>query len=441
MADQIYNASCGFFNAVNDDRKYTAEQMNLLYDRVIADGVFATPQGTPSNDLQVFAGTGMNVSVTKGAGIFAHKWFRLMSNILFTVPGNTSGNSRIDSVIVQIDTRNSGRCGNVVYRQGEPSATPTAPAINLVVGVTEYRVANIAVASMATAITQADITDLRGSESCLWVTSLLQQVDTSTLWAQYQAAYAEQFEKYHEDYEEYKDLQHQAWEEFLSTLTDELTVSTNVATYTSTYTAMSTVQNIPINIASYNHQVDVLQVFINGLYASSDKYTLNVNHTSIDLTTPIAAGNSVYFVVFKSLIGAGNESAITLMEELDAKFDSYFGDSGWSNISLDGTVEADEDNPPMERHTGEQVFLRGALSGVTGTGDIGFIALKDSPESEHSFVTVATDGTSITATMQITITPRAGQKALMSVTAISGTLSATDKISICTNYITDYRWD
>ena len=437
MADQVYNASCGFFDAVNGDRKYTAEQINLLYDRVIADGVFATPQGTPSNDLQVFAGSGMTVSVTKGAGIFASKWFRLLNNILFTVPSNTSANSRIDSVIVQVDTRNSGRSGNVVYRTGEPSAAPISPSINLVTGVIEYRVANIAVKNGASSISQSDITDLRGSESCLWVTSLLQQVDTSTLWAQYQAAYAEQFAKYNEDYEDYKDLQHQAWEEFLSTLTDELTVSTNVATYTSSYTAISTVQNVPINIASYNHQTDVLQVFINGLYAASDKYTLNVNHTSIDLTTPIAAGNSVYFVVFKSLIGAGNESVITLLESLDQKINNHFGDSNWIDIAMSGDAVADENNPPMYRHLGKQVFLRGAISGLAGEGDFATIPLKESPESEQTFVAVATDGTDVTATVLMTITPVSDRDAIMSVSAVSGTLSSTDTISICTNYLAD----
>ena len=67
MADQNFNVKSGFFNSINSDRLYNAEDMNRPYKRIIADGVFATQSGNPSSDLQaVSAGSGMNIIVKAG---------------------------------------------------------------------------------------------------------------------------------------------------------------------------------------------------------------------------------------------------------------------------------------------------------------------------------------------------------------------------------------
>ena len=42
---------CGFFNSINGDRKYNAEEMNNPYHRIVSNGVFAKPDETPSIDL------------------------------------------------------------------------------------------------------------------------------------------------------------------------------------------------------------------------------------------------------------------------------------------------------------------------------------------------------------------------------------------------------
>ena len=108
MADQNFSVKCGFFDAVNGDRTYSAEDMNKPYSRVIADGVFATPAGQPSTDLQVVAsGSGMNITVQAGQAIVAAKWFENSTPVIITVPANTALYNRIDSVIAQVDKRAS----------------------------------------------------------------------------------------------------------------------------------------------------------------------------------------------------------------------------------------------------------------------------------------------------------------------------------------------
>ena len=151
MADQIFNVNCGFFDSVNRDRLYTADEMNRPYKRVITNGVFATPQGTPSTDLQVLsAGSGMGIIVKKGDGLFGDKWFENPADIALNVPANTNILPRRDSVIVQVDKRTAGRVGNIVYREGTPSSNPLPPSIGTVTNVIEYRLANIYVAAGGT---------------------------------------------------------------------------------------------------------------------------------------------------------------------------------------------------------------------------------------------------------------------------------------------------
>ena len=436
MADQIFNVKCGFFDAINNDRTYTADQMNLPYKRIVADGVFATPQGEASTDLQVeSASNGMNIIVNAGNGIFGSKWFENPAAINITVPDNTALTPRVDSVIVQVDNRSSGRAGNIVYRTGTPSSSAPAPSINTVANVIEYRIANIYVAPSATNINNDAITDLRGSSSCPWVTSLIQQVDTSTLWQQFQAAYLAQYNAYTADYEEYVSEQRTAWEEFLQTLTSELEVTTNVVMYENSYTAVGSVTNVPIGIASFDPDHDILQVFINGLLAiKGDEYTLNSNGTSIDLENAIAAGNDVYFVVFKSLISGDIQSAVSMMQSLDAKIDGFMADSGWINFTLEsGATAYDSTTTPAVRCIGNRVYLRGAFKGVTATGKtICTLPLNYRPAMDHYYLTAAISGSSVQDTVMMKISASTGSIILYS---ISGTLSSSAMISIATSFL------
>lgn len=436
MADQIFAANCGFFDAVNYDRTYSANDMNKPYSRIIANGVFATPQGTPSSDLQVLsAGNGMNITISAGQGIFASKWFENQAAIVVTVPNNNSLYPRVDSVIVQVDERTSGRVGNIVYRTGTPSSSAPAPAINTVANVTEYRIANIYVAGGANAINNDAITDLRGSGSCPWVTSLIQQVDTSTLWNQFQAAYTNQYEQYTQDYQTYVAEQRQAWEDFLSTLTQELTVTTNVLLFTSVYNATGSATVIPINIPAYNPDTDILQVFINGLLAvKGTEYTVNSDNQNITLTTAISAGNDVNFVVFKSVIGADIESAVSMIQRLDDRIANFMADSGWITFTLESGAQAyDSNNKPAVRCIGNRVFIRGAIKNLTSTSTICTLPVSYRPAQDHVFTTSAFNSSG-TTNDYITITISASNGTIK-ISSKSGAITGTDKISIATSFL------
>lgn len=177
MADQIIAVSSGFYDSIGSDRTYTAEDMNKPYSRILSDGVFADINGGANEDLKVIVASGMTILVQAGKAMCGQKWFENLSSITIVVPGNTDLYDRIDSVIMQVDTRITGRTGNIVYRTGTPAASPEPPAVNTISGVTEYRLANIAVASGASTISGNDIDDRRGTADCPWVASRIQPMD------------------------------------------------------------------------------------------------------------------------------------------------------------------------------------------------------------------------------------------------------------------------
>lgn len=331
MADQTFAVNCGFFDAINSDRVYSADEMNRPYKRVISNGVFATPNGTPSTDLQVVASSGMSIICKKGEGLFGDKWFENPSGIAITVPSNTGTVPRIDSVLVQVDTRTSGRVGNIVHRTGTPASTPVPPAINQVEGVIEYRLASIRVNAGVSAITQSMITDRRGSSDCPWVTSLIYQVDTSTLYDQWAAAYAEYFKE-----------EKAIWDAWYAQLTEDLDVSMTLDRHTNTVTTTAqTTGTIPIGLA-YNHNTDILEVYINGLRAIEGTHYIVVNDdTAIMVENQLDIGQTVTFVVMRSVISGSATNITVLLQELESQI---AGIAGGTPTVVDAKADMTEHN-------------------------------------------------------------------------------------------------
>ena len=202
--DVRYKVDAGFFDAIDEDRTYSAEDMNRPYRKLISNGVFATPAGTPSDFLQVFtANNGMNVIVSAGCALIGDKWFENPSDLMITISQNSEILPRIDSIVAQVDKTQAGRMGSIVYRQGQASSNPIHPNINTEEDIPEFRLADIRISPSCVEITQNLITDCRGSDECPWITSLIYQVDTSTLYAQWQAAYKKYYEDQEAEHDEY----------------------------------------------------------------------------------------------------------------------------------------------------------------------------------------------------------------------------------------------
>lgn len=428
MAEQTFNVNCGFFNSKNKDRTYSSEDMNRPYRRLVSNGIFANQDGTPSTDLQVkTANNGLNIIVKKGEAILADKWFESPSDLIITVTNNTGIVPRIDSIIAQVDNRNisDGRYGRIVYREGTPSSNPSVPPINQISGIKEFRLANIYVAGGTNFIGNDVITDLRGSVNCPWITALIQQPDTSTIYDHWNAAY-----------QKYYDEETEAFAAFMESLTSQLTVNTNLAKYESHFvTSSDETTSIPINIANYNKSKDILIVRVNRLFASENTdYTITTDGKNITLTKPILANQTIDFLVLQSVVVGDTATVLQQLQALSEELAVIKNDTNWINFTLEnGSTSFDTTTIPSCRKYGKQVFIRGAIKGLnTLNAAICTLPISMRPTQSHIYTTTAiiNGSTSIQVVLEISSTD-----GTIKIIAKSGNIDINALLSIATTFI------
>ena len=351
--------SSGFFNSVSGDRKYNAEQMSMYFDKLITSGVFPNP----STNLQVLATTGMTINVLPGRGMINCRWVNNDANFALTVDGSDAVLNRIDSVIMKLDLSDSVRYLTIEIKKGTLATSPVAPTMERSTYIQEYCLANIYVAALADEITQADITDMRASASCGWVTSLIEQVDTSELFVQWQDAY----KRYYEE-------STAAFLEWFNGVKETLSTAAVIKNVTNTYvTTTQDESEITIGIDGYNSDVDVLTVYINGLkLIQGVDYTIGLYGTTIVLTKSVDLGTVIEFEVFKSTDGEDAWSAIDIAEASQPKIykDVTVATSDWTQGET--YYEATIANDTIDEDTFVQVnFTVTSLSVATDAGVLG----------------------------------------------------------------------
>lgn len=287
----------GFFNSLNGDRLYNADQMSEYFEGLITNGVYESV----GNALQVLAGTGMQVTVGSGRAIINCKWLRLDSAQTLEINTAHVTLHRYTAVCAHLDIAN--RRMDLVTVDGENASTPTKPIPANTTTDVYLVLAYVYVGAGVTAITQGNITDTRAdTDVCGWVTGMIEQVDTSKLFLQWQNAY----EQYYADMLDWQATTKQRFDAWFSALTEQLNVNTYIEDYSKIVTLAGTQQVISIDMAGYTYASDdVIQVFINGLLANSGAdYTLDTS-SATPTVTPIAtaSGTEVQIIVYKSKIG------------------------------------------------------------------------------------------------------------------------------------------
>ena len=87
----------GFFNSIDGDRKYDADDISNYFLKLISNGVFATP----ANSMQIQAAGGMKVKVTPGWAFINCKWLRLDNDYYITLDKADVKYSTMHSVRLQ----------------------------------------------------------------------------------------------------------------------------------------------------------------------------------------------------------------------------------------------------------------------------------------------------------------------------------------------------
>lgn len=176
----------GFFNSMNGDRLYNADQMSSIFEGLITDGVYESV----GNKLAVQPNSGLTVQIATGRGWFGKRWVNNDSVYKLTLNSSDVTLNRYVAVVIKVDSTDSVRDVVPYLKYGEFASKPVKPAMTRTETIKEYCLAYVYQKAGSTVIGAADISDTRADESlCGWVTGLITQLGTATLFAQYEAIF------------------------------------------------------------------------------------------------------------------------------------------------------------------------------------------------------------------------------------------------------------
>lgn len=175
----------GFYNSLNGDRKYNAEDVSHIFNGIITDGVFSTI----GDALMTVAGTGMQVVVKTGKCWFNGTWTMNDSLLPLDIEAADVSLTRIDAVVVEVDTSVATRANSIKIVKGTASANPTNPTMKSEEFVHQYPIAYITVSAGVTSITADKISVNVGKDKCPFITSVLQQTDISDLFTKWETEF------------------------------------------------------------------------------------------------------------------------------------------------------------------------------------------------------------------------------------------------------------
>lgn len=183
----------GFFNAqlVDDkpDRVYEASDFAAYYASLISNGVFANP----ANQLQVTADQdGKSVTIHAGKAFVNGYWYNLSEDIQMSLPSSTAPSMFYDAIVIELNL--ASRQVICKYLSEISTSTPTVENLTRNSNVYQLCLAYIRRTS-STIISQNSITDTRPyNDFCGWVTGIIDQINTTGLFIQYDEAFSEWFD-------------------------------------------------------------------------------------------------------------------------------------------------------------------------------------------------------------------------------------------------------
>lgn len=173
------------------DRTYSSADLASYFASFIGNGVYANP----ANQLKVSPANGkMAVNVAIGKAWINGYFYELSDSAKeLAIATGDANNPRIDKVVCSLNLSN--RLIELKVIQGAASANPQPPAHSREDEVFDLVLAEVAVAAGAVELSDEDITDKRPDNTvCGFVTGVVEQIDTTGLFSQYDAEFNTWFE-------------------------------------------------------------------------------------------------------------------------------------------------------------------------------------------------------------------------------------------------------
>lgn len=295
----------GFFNSVNGDRRYNANQIGSYFKGLVSNGVFQNV----GKAFIVKAGSGMTINVGSGKAYINEKWIENDNTANYNIDTSDSAYDRIDVVVIRLN--NTSRTIEIKILKGSATTSPKAQEITRNSSIYDLKLAEIRVKANATSITTANITDYRANSNvCGFVTGLIKQVDTTELFLQMQ--------------EDYKAVR--------NSIAKDLNVNTQVLTSMETRIANGTFVDFYVgeNYSSGDSLI-VMNEKTSHIYSTSE-YTIkqNGNNYYLNFKEQPANGSKINIILVKSYVGGTGQVPFYTKSMLNAKFsfsNSYLFDA------------------------------------------------------------------------------------------------------------------
>lgn len=167
----------GFFNSVNGDRTYNADDINNFFSGILTAGVYEAI----GNKLAVQPNGGMAIQIATGRGYFANHWVNNNDTYILTLEASDVTLNRYCAICVRVDENDGVRSAIPFLKYSDFATAPVKPTMTRSEKINEYCLAYVYIKAGATVITTSDITDTRNdSNLCGYVATTVEQVSTAT---------------------------------------------------------------------------------------------------------------------------------------------------------------------------------------------------------------------------------------------------------------------
>lgn len=183
------SVTSGFFNSVNGDRRYNADQFSAIFDGIIRDGVFATV----GHAFGVSSAAGNKVTVNTGRAWFDRIWIHNDSVLVLEMTEPSAVYDRYDAVVIEVNKEETVRTADIKVVTGTAATNPAKPTLKTYDTVKQYPIAYIRRKAGATAVSASDIEYVVGSSACPLVTGILEVINNEVVLAQWRGEFDEWF--------------------------------------------------------------------------------------------------------------------------------------------------------------------------------------------------------------------------------------------------------
>lgn len=175
----------GFYNAKDHDRQYDAVQLSSIFDGLINDGIYATI----GDAFVITAGSNMSVTVGTGRAWFNHTWTYNDAKLILTIPNSEVLLDRYDAVVLETNDADDVRANSIKVISGVAASSPKKPDLTNDTHIHQYPLAYIKVPANSTSVSQANIENCIGTSACPFVTGIVDTIDASTLFKQWNSEF------------------------------------------------------------------------------------------------------------------------------------------------------------------------------------------------------------------------------------------------------------